>query len=128
MLEQFYSDILIEHVMCPRNAGVIKDFNGQGKFGGEECSDYLEIFIRAHNEIIEDISFLVKGCPAAIATSSITTELAKGKTLQEAMKLTEDDIITALGGLPEEKKHCSNLGVKALKNAIEDYHNRKSIK
>lgn len=128
MLDQFYSDILIEHVMCPRNAGVIKGFNGQGKFGGADCGDYLEIFVKIHNEIIEDISFLVKGCPAAIATSSITTELVKGKSIQEAMNLTEDNIIIALGGLPEEKKHCSNLGVKALKNAIEDYRNRKSIK
>ncbi len=79
----------------------------------------LDIYIKVKNNLIEDISFLVYGCPASIATSSMTTELAKGKTLEEALKITEDDIIKALGGLPENKKHCSNLGVKALRNAIE---------
>lgn len=128
MFTNDYSDIVIDHFMCPRNAGVIRDINGEGKFGDPHCGDYLEIYIRVENELIQDISFLVKGCPAAIATSSMTTELVKGKTLKEALNLTEYDIINALGGLPEEKKHCSNLGVKALRDAIENYNKRNSIK
>ncbi|MCM8710110.1 iron-sulfur cluster assembly scaffold protein [Clostridium sp. SYSU_GA19001] len=121
MFTDEYSDIVIEHFMCPRNAGVIKNFNGEGSNGDPKCGDSLNIYIRVENNLIEDISFLVYGCPASIATSSMTTVLAKGKTLDEALKITEDDIINALGGLPENKKHCSNLGVKALRNAINNY-------
>ena len=87
--------------------------------------NYLTIYIRVENNIIEDINFLVFGCPASIATSSTTTELSKKKTLEEALKITEDHIINILGGLPENKKHCSNLGVVTLRNAIEDYYKRK---
>ncbi|WP_252230701.1 iron-sulfur cluster assembly scaffold protein [Clostridium sp. ZBS15] len=121
MYEEEYSNLVIDHFMCPRNMGVINDSNGEGSNGDPNCGDYLNIYIRVENNIIEDISFLVFGCPASIATSSMTTELAKKKTLEEALKITEVDIIDALGGLPENKKHCSNLGVTALKNAISNY-------
>lgn len=121
MFSEDYTDIVFDHFMCPRNVGIIKDANGEGTSGDPECGDALNIYIKVKNDLIEDIGFLVYGCPAAIATSSMTTELVKGKTIEEALKLTEDDIVNALGGLPENKKHCSILGVKALKSAIENY-------
>ncbi|NSW92719.1 MAG: iron-sulfur cluster assembly scaffold protein [Firmicutes bacterium] len=127
MYDEMYTDTMIEHFMCPRNVGSMNDADGEGTIGDPGCGDSLTIYIKVRNEIIEDISFLVFGCAAAIATSSMTTELAKGKTIQEAMKITEDDIVEALGGLPENKKHCSNLGVKALRSAIENYYSRKAI-
>ncbi|MBW6411203.1 iron-sulfur cluster assembly scaffold protein [Clostridium weizhouense] len=118
------SDTLIDHFNYPRNIGIIDYPNGEGFNGDPKCGDYLEIYIRVENNLIEDISFLVFGCFGAIATGSMTMELAKGKTLEEALKITEEDIIQALGGLPEDKKHCSNLGVTALKNAIKDYYSK----
>ena len=121
MFTSEYTDAVIDHFMCPRNVGIIDGSNGEGKAGDASCGDSLNIYIRVENNIIEDISFLVYGCPASIATSSVTTELAKEKTLEEALAIKEDDIIDVLGGLPEHKKHCSNLGVKALRSAIEDY-------
>ena len=121
MFSENYTDTVIEHFMCPRNVGIIKDANGEGIIGDPGCGDSLCIYIKVKNNIIDDISFLVFGCPASIATSSMTTELVKGKTIEQALKLTEDDIVNALGGLPENKKHCSNLGVKALRKAIDDY-------
>lgn len=120
-----YSDIVIDHFMCPRNMGVINNPNGVGTKGDPGCGDSLNIYIKVENNIIEDISFLVFGCPASVATSSITTEIAKKKTLEEVLEITEELIIDSLGGLPEHKKHCSNLGVSALRNAIEDYYKRK---
>lgn len=125
MYDEMYTDTVIEHFMCPRNVGSMNDADGEGTIGDPGCGDSLTIYIKVGNGIIEDISFLVFGCAAAIATSSMTTELAKGKTIEEAMKITEDDIVEALGGLPENKKHCSNLGVKALRSAIENYYSRK---
>jgi nitrogen fixation NifU-like protein len=121
MFSKDYNDTVIDHFMCPRNVGIIKDANGEGTTGDPECGDSLNIYIKVKNDLIEDISFLVYGCPASIATSSMTTELVKGKTIGQALDLTEEDIVKALGGLPENKKHCSNLGVKALRNAIDNY-------
>ncbi len=125
MNNQMYTDTVIEHFKCPKNVGRMDDADGVGMFGDPGCGDSLTIYIKVTNEVIQNISFLVFGCAAAIATSSMTTELAKGKTIEAAMKITEDDIIEALGGLPDNKKHCSNLGVKALRSAIEDYYYRK---
>jgi len=119
-----YSDIVIDHFMCPRNMGVINNSNGEGTYGDPNCGDYLNIYIKVENNIIADISCLVFGCPASVATSSITTQIAKKKSLEEALKITEEYIVDALGGLPEHKKHCSNLGVSALRYAIEDYYKR----
>lgn len=121
MPAEVYTDTTIEHFMCPRNVGSMIDADGEGTYGDPDCGDSLTIYIKVKNDIIEDISFLVFGCVGAIATSSMTTVLAKGKTIEEAKKLTDDDIVEALGGLPENKKHCSNMGVKALNSAIEDY-------
>lgn len=123
-----FTDIVIDHFMCPRNMGMIDSPNGEGCNGDPSCGDYIEIYVRVENNIIEDIGFLVFGCAGAIATGSMTMALAKGKTLEQALKITEEDIIDALGGLPENKKHCSNLGVQALRNAIEDYNNKEKNK
>lgn len=122
-----YSEKVIEHFMSPRNAGSMPDADGEGSMGDAKCGDTLNIYIKVRNGIIEDVSFLVFGCTTSIATSSMTTVLAKGKTLEEVMKISEQDVIDALGGLSEEKKHCSNLGVSALKNAIQNYMEKQRI-
>ncbi|MFA6813791.1 MAG: iron-sulfur cluster assembly scaffold protein [Bacteroidaceae bacterium] len=124
MFCESFSDKVIEHFMSPRNAGSMPDADGIGNGGDPSCGDSLTIYIKVKNNIISDISFLVFGCVAAIATSSMTTELVKGKPLEEALKLTDTDITEALGGLPENKLHCSVLGATALKNAIENYRSK----
>ncbi|HHU76273.1 MAG TPA: iron-sulfur cluster assembly scaffold protein [Firmicutes bacterium] len=116
-----YSEKILDHFLYPRNLGYIPDHDGQGRMGDPTCGDYLHIYIKVANNSIEDIKFEIMGCPAAIATSSALTELAKGKTLDEAIKITDHDVIRALGGLPDPKVHCSNLGAGALHLAIEDY-------
>ena len=121
-----FSDKVIEHFMSPRNVGSMPDADGIGSCGDPSCGDSLTIYIKVKNNIISDISFLVFGCVAAIATSSMTTELVKGKTLDEALKLTDADIAVALDGLPENKMHCSVLGATAIKKAIEDYYTKSS--
>lgn len=123
MFSEDYTDTTIEHFMCPRNVGMLDDANAEATIGDPGCGDSLTIYIKIEDNLIENISFMVYGCPASIATSSITSELVKGKTIEEALKLTEDDVTNALGGLPESKKHCSLLGVKALRSAIEKYLN-----
>lgn len=121
---ELFTDQVIEHFMCPRNVGSMPDAHAEGSCGDPGCGDYLTIYIKVKDNIIEDISFLVFGCVAAIATSSMTTELVKGKTLAEAMRLTDADIAQALGGLPEHKLHCSVLGATALRRAIENYEKK----
>ena len=112
--------------MCPQNVGSMPDADGEGSVGDPNCGDSLTIFVKVQDEIIIDISFLVFGCTASIATSSMTTVLAKGKSLTTALEITEQAIIDSLGGLPKEKQHCSNLGVSALRKAIEDYREKQS--
>lgn len=121
MSREEYSDIVLDHFMYPRCLGLIDYINGEGVNGDPKCGDYIEVYIFVQNNIIEDIGFLVFGCAGAIASGSMTMVLAKKKSLEEALKITEEDIIEALDGLPEDKKHCSNLGVEALRNAIKDY-------
>ena len=116
-----FTDTVIDHFMCPRNVGSMPNADGEGRCGDPDCGDCLTIYIKVKDNIIVEISFLVFGCAAAIATSSMTTELAKGKTLEEAFAISEEDIADALGGLPEHKMHCSVLGAIALKNAIGNY-------
>lgn len=120
-----YSNKVIEHFMTPRNVGTMTEADGKGTFGDPGCGDSLTIYIKVKDEVIEDISFLVFGCTASVATSSMTTVLAKGKTIEEALEIQEEDIVEALDGLPENKLHCSNLGVQALRSAIKDYLNKK---
>ena len=116
-----FSDKTIEHFMQPQNVGYMEDADVVGISGEPGCGDSLAIFIKVQDNVISEISFLVFGCVAAVASSSMTTELAKGKTLEEAAKITDADIVAALGGLPEHKLHCSVLGASALQNAIANY-------
>ena len=120
-----YSNKVIEHCMSPQNVGTMVDYSGKGIYGDPGCGDSLTIYIKVKDNIIEDISFLVFGCTASVATSSMTTVIAKGKTIEEALEIKEEDIVEALEGLPDHKLHCSNLGVQALRNAIDDYLGKK---
>lgn len=119
-----YSMKVIEHFMSPRNVGSLKNPDGEGTYGDLKCGDSLTIYIRVKDNIIYDIGFLVFGCTASIATSSMITEMAKGKTIEEALSITEKQLIDALDGLPQSKLHCSVLGVKGLKAAIDNYKER----
>lgn len=107
--------------MCPQNAYSMPDADAEGSFGDPACGDALTIYIKVKENCIQEISYLVFGCCASIATSSMTSVLAKGKSIDEALRITEEDVINALNGLPENKVHCSNLGVSALHNAIANY-------
>lgn len=120
-----YSENVIDHFLNPRNAGSLAKPDGVGTMGDPSCGDYLCIYINVEDNRIVEIKFAISGCPAAIATSSILTELAKGKTLAEAIELKDADIVEALGGLPDPKIHCSNLGAAALHAAIQDYQDKK---
>ena len=122
---EIFNETVIDHFHNPRNVGGMDNPDGKGCYGDYECGDYLKIFIKVKDDIITDISFLIHGCVAAIASSSMTTVLAKGKSIREAMLIKDQDILNALGGLTEDKVHCSLLGEGALKNAIEDYMNRR---
>ncbi len=116
-----YSELVWEHFMNPRNVGVIEDADGVARVGNPVCGDVMEMFIKVRDGRIEDIKFRTLGCGAAIATSSMATELVKGKTLEEALKLSRKAVAEALGGLPPNKMHCSNLAAEAVHKAIEDY-------
>lgn len=112
----------MEHFKSPQNAYSMPDANARGVYGDPSCGDALIVFLKVQDNVIQEITYLVFGCCAAIATSSMTSVLAKGKSLEEALKITEEDIINALDGLPETKAHCSNLGVSALRKAISNYY------
>ena len=116
-----YSDKVMDHFMNPRNVGEIKDADGIGEVGNPTCGDLMKIYIKVKDNVITDIKFQTFGCGAAIATSSMVTEMAIGKTVDEALKLTRNDVAESLDGLPPIKMHCSNLAADALKAAIEDY-------
>lgn len=116
-----YTEKVLDHFLNPRNVGEIPNADGVGTIGDPSCGDYLRVYIKVKDGRLVDVKFKLFGCPAAIGTSSITTELAMGKTLKEAWGITEDDVIKALGGLPDEKIHCSVLGPAALRLAILDY-------
>ena len=116
-----YNKIVKDHFYNPRNVGEIKNANGIGTVGSKTCGDVMTIYLRIDNNIIKDIKFKTYGCAAAIASGSIGTEIAKGMKIQDALKLTREDISKALGGLPEFKMHCSNLAADAIHKAIQDY-------
>jgi len=119
-----YSKKVIEHFQNPKNVGEIKNADGIGKVGNPVCGDMMWVYIKVKDNKIKDIKFKTFGCVAAIATSSMLTELAKGKTLEEAEKLTNKDIADSLGGLPPIKMHCSNLAADALREAVMDYRKK----
>ncbi len=119
-----YSEKVMDHFAAPRNVGEIKDADGKGEIGNPVCGDMMTFYIKVKDDIIEDVKFKTFGCGAAIAVSSMVSEMAKGKTLDEAVKITNDDVAQELGGLPKNKMHCSNLGADALHAAIEDYRKK----
>ncbi len=123
-----YTQKVIEHFQSPQNIGEIENADGIGTVGNPSCGDIMKMYIKVENNVIVDIKFQTFGCGAAIATSSITTEMVKGKTIEEAVKLTRNDVADALGGLPPIKMHCSNLATDALAAAIEDYRSKQSGK
>ncbi len=116
-----YSPKVMDHFRNPRNVGVIEDADGIGEVGNPVCGDMMTFYIKVKDNIIEDIKFQTFGCGAAIAVSSMVSELAKGKTLEEASQITNKMVAEALEGLPKQKLHCSNLGADALQKAIQDY-------
>lgn len=122
-----YTEKVMEHFKNPHNMGEIPDADGVGTVGNPVCGDLMTIYIKVKNNRLEDIKFKTFGCGAAIATSSMTTDLAKGKTLEEAMKLSRADVADSLGGLPPVKMHCSNLAADALHAAIKDYYKKHEI-
>jgi len=120
----WYSEKVLEHYQNPRNLGEIEDADGVGMVGNPVCGDMMKITIRIRDDRIEDVRFKTFGCGAAIATTSMVTELIKGKTLGEALQVTNQDVVEALDGLPPIKVHCSLLAEEAIKAAIEDYRDR----
>ncbi len=116
-----YSEKVMDHFMNPRNVGELENANGIGEVGNAKCGDIMRIYIDVEDNIIKDIKFKTFGCGAAIATSSMVTEMVKGKTIDEALKVTNKAVAEALGGLPPVKMHCSNLAADALHKAIENY-------
>lgn len=121
-----YSEKVMDHFMHPRNVGEIKDPDGIGKVGNPVCGDIMEMYIKVKDNVITDVKFKTFGCGAAIATSSMATEMIKGKTIEEALKLTNKAVAEALEGLPAIKMHCSVLAEDAVKGAIDDYLKKKT--
>jgi len=116
-----YSEKVMDHFMNPRNVGEIEDANGVGQVGNPKCGDIMKMYLKIENDVIVDAKFKTFGCGAAVATSSMATEMVKGKTVEEALRITNKAVAEALDGLPPVKMHCSNLAEEAIKAAIEDY-------
>jgi nitrogen fixation protein NifU and related proteins len=123
-----YSDKVMDHFQNPRNVGIIKDADGVGEVGNPVCGDMMAFYIKVKDNRLVDIKFQTFGCGAAIAVSSMVSEMAMGKTLQEAKQITNETVAEELGGLPKNKLHCSNLGADALHKAIEDFENKEKGK
>ena len=123
----FYNDLVVDHFTNPRNVGEVENPDGEATIGDPSCGDQMKVEIKVYNNKLVDIKFKSYGCPGAITTSSMMTELAKGKSLEEARKLTDDDVVLALGGVPERKRHCSLMGVTGLLEAINDYFKKAKV-
>ena len=119
-----YSEKVMDHFRNPRNVGVIVDADGVGEVGNEKCGDIMKIYLKIEDGIIEDVKFETFGCASAVASSSMATELIKGKPVAEALELTNKAVAEALDGLPAYKMHCSVLAEEAIKNALEDYYKK----
>ena len=119
-----YSEKVMDHFSNPRNVGEIEDADGVGEVGNPTCGDMMNIYIKVKDGILTDVKFKTFGCGAAIATSSMITEIAVGKTIEEALEITRNDVAEELGGLPQVKMHCSNLAADGLHAAIKDYQNK----
>ena len=122
-----YSEKVMDHFRNPRNVGVIEDANGVGEVGNAKCGDIMKIYLKIENDVIADVKFETFGCGSAIASSSMATELIKGKPVSEALALTNKAVAEALDGLPAHKLHCSVLAEEAIKKALQDYYERNGI-
>jgi FeS cluster assembly scaffold protein NifU, Clostridium type len=122
-----YSQKVMDHFMNPRNTGEIADANAVGEVGNAVCGDIMRMYLKIENDVITDVKFKTFGCGAAVATSSIATEMIKGKTIKEALDLSNKAVIEALDGLPPEKIHCSVLAEQAVKAAVSDYYRKQGI-
>ncbi|WP_456298208.1 Fe-S cluster assembly scaffold protein NifU [Anaerosolibacter carboniphilus] len=122
-----YSEKVMDHFMNPRNVGEIENADGVGQVGNVKCGDIMKMYLKIENDIIVDVKFKTFGCGSAIATSSIATEMIKGKTVQDALKLTNKAVVEALDGLPAQKVHCSVLAEQAVKAALFDYSKKQNI-
>ena len=122
-----YTDTVMDHFMHPRNVGEIKDPSGVGEVGNAKCGDIMKMYLDIENDVIKDVKFETFGCGSAIASSSMATEMIKGKTVEEALAITNKDVVDALGGLPAHKLHCSVLAEEAIKSAVKDYYDRNDI-
>jgi len=122
----FYSEKVMEHFANPRNVGEIKDASGVGEVGNPVCGDMMKFYIKVEDNKVVDVKFKTFGCGAAIAVSSMVSEMALGKTIEEVLEITNEKVALELGGLPPNKMHCSNLGADALHRAVEDYKNKKN--
>jgi nitrogen fixation NifU-like protein len=120
----FYSEKVVAHFKEPRNVGILEDADGIGEIGDPTCGDFMKVFIKVDENVIKDVKYQIRGCPASIAVASAMTELAIGKDLDDALMLTDVDVLEALDGLPEEKLHCSVLGITGLRTAIQDHFMR----
>lgn len=123
-----YNETVMEHFTNPRNVGEIEGADGIGEVGSPQCGDIMRIYLKIEDNIIKDIRFKTFGCASAIASSSIMTEMVKGKTVEEALKLTNKDVVEKLGGLPAPKIHCSVLAEDAIRKAVEDYRQKQKVK
>jgi len=123
-----YSDKVIDHYTNPRNVGEIENADGVGEVGNPVCGDIMKMYLKIKDGVIEDIKFKTFGCGAAIATSSVSTEMLKGKTIEQALKLTNKEVVDALDGLPPIKLHCSVLAEEAIRTAIADYYRKQGEK
>ncbi|MBP5665832.1 MAG: Fe-S cluster assembly scaffold protein NifU [Clostridia bacterium] len=119
-----YSEKVMDHFRNPRNVGVIEDADGIGEVGNAKCGDIMKMYLKIENDIITDVKFETFGCGSAIASSSMATELIKGKPVSEALALTNKAVAEALDGLPDYKMHCSVLAEEAIKNALDDYYSK----
>lgn len=122
-----YSEKVMDHFRNPRNVGIIEDADGVGEVGNAKCGDIMKIYLKIENDIIEDVKFETFGCGSAIASSSMATELIKGKSIHDAMALTNKAVAEALDGLPPVKMHCSVLAEEAIKMALKDYYDKNGI-
>ena len=122
-----YSETVMDHFRNPRNVGVIEDADGVGEVGNAKCGDIMRIYLKIENDIIQDVKFETFGCGSAIASSSMATELIKGKPVSEALTLTNQAVVEALDGLPAQKVHCSVLAEEAIKLALKDYYDKNGI-
>lgn len=122
-----YSEKVMDHFSNPRNVGELEDADAVGQVGNAKCGDIMKIYLKIDNNVITDVRFKTFGCGAAVATSSMATELVKGKTIEEALKLTNKAVAEALDGLPPAKMHCSNLAEEAVRAAIEDYYRKQGV-